>query len=219
MINEYMENISLKKYDHINTAVYNLITPHSSVLDVGCWNGALGYALIKNKNCVVDGVEKNKDASSEAKEKGYNEVYTLDLNNLDTLRIKDKQYDFIIFADVLEHILYPEQVLEFFSHYVKNNGSVIVSLPNIAFFTCRIRLLFGKFEYKELGIIDKTHVKFYTLKTTEDLFRAVRLKLIKTIPHNELAKKYFVFQGLKYLAPKLFTRQFVFLLRAIKNRQ
>lgn len=208
-----MERLHLKKYDHINTAVYNLVTPNSSVLDIGCWNGSLGHTLIKNKSCIIDGVEKNKDASSKAKEKGYNEVYTIDLNNLETLRIREKQYDVIIFADVLEHILYPEQVLEFFSRYLKDQGSIIISLPNIAFFTCRIRLLLGKFEYKELGIMDKTHVKFYTLKTMKDLFRAVHLVLIKTIPHNELAKKYFLFQGLKYLAPKLFTRQFVFLLK------
>lgn len=84
-----------------------------------------------------------------------------------------------MFADVLEHLLFPEQVLKYFVYnYLKENGQVIISLPNVANWQVRLNLLFGKFNYTDRGIMDKTHLHFYTFKTARELIFKNNLEII-----------------------------------------
>lgn len=207
-----MEKTNLSKYEHVNEPVYGFITPSSAVLDVGCWTGSLGTTLMKHKNCVIDGIDNNAEVLQKAKDYGYTDVYNINLNELEKLSIKPKLYDFIVFADVLEHILYPEQILNYYKSYLKKDGKIVVCLPNIGFLLYRIKLLFGKFEYKNVGVMDKTHVKLYTLHTMKQLFEDSGLKILKIVKHNEVPPKYFLLHLLKEMAPNMFTLQFVFLL-------
>lgn len=207
-----MEKTNLSKYEHINESVYNLIASNTIVLDVGCWTGSLGVALMKHKNCVMDGIDNNEKALGKAKAYGYTDVYNINLNELTKLSIKPKLYDFIVFADILEHVLYPEQILNYYKSYLKKGGKMIVCLPNIGFLLYRIKLLFGKFEYKHVGVMDKTHVKFYTLRTMKQLFEDSGFRVLKIVKHNEVAPKYFLLHLLKEVASNMFTLQFVFLL-------
>jgi len=101
------------------------------------------------------------------------------LNNYNSFKINQK-FDVIIFADILEHLMFSEKVLNFFvTNYLKSNGKVIISLPNVANFTIRIGLLFGNFGYTESGILDKTHLYLYTLKTARKLVSEVGLSIVK----------------------------------------
>jgi hypothetical protein len=83
---------------------------------------------------------------------------------------------------VLEHVLYPDDVLNFFvKNYLKDNGKVIISLPNIANWQIRFQLLLGKFDYMETGIMDKTHLHFYTFKSAKEMIQRNNLKIQKII--------------------------------------
>lgn len=211
------KQLGLSKYDHVNISVFNLIKTDSSVLDVGCWNGSLGKALIKEKKCIVDGIDANKNGLTQARKSGYRNTYLKDLNNMSGLDIEKEEYDYIIFADVLEHILHPEEILSYYSRFLKTSGSVIVSLPNIGFVLFRVKHLFGQFDYKEVGVMDKTHLKFYTLKTMKDLFLRTGFHVVRYVAHNEVAPKHFLLHSLKHVAPALFSLQFVFEIKKEKN--
>lgn len=113
-------------------------------------------------------LEYDNNALKEA-EKIYKNVKQYNLNNLIDLDFDVNKFDIIIFADVLEHILYPENVLEFFKKYLKDDWKIIISLPNIANWQIRLSLIFWKFDYTETWIMDKTHLHFYTLKSAKQL--------------------------------------------------
>lgn len=203
----------LAKYRHVNKAVYGMVPINSEVLDVGCWEGNLGYELIKNKDCIVDGIDFEKTALSAASTNGYRKVYLQDLNTAELSKDIDDRYDVIVFADVLEHLIHPEIILSYYLKFLKDTGKVVVSLPNIGFILYRFKLLFGRFDYKEVGVMDKTHLKFYTPKTMLKLFDDCNLEVVSKALHNEVATKYKLLEILKHVDPALFTLQFVFLLQ------
>jgi len=145
------------------------------ILDVGCNKGYL-YNLAPNN--IFYGIDYNGKELELAKT-NYEEVYRINLNNYKLFKVGLK-FDVIIFADILEHLIYPEQVLRYFvSNYLKKTGKVILSLPNIANFSIRISLLFGKFNYTESGILDKTHLHLYTLKSAKRLIESCSLSIKK----------------------------------------
>lgn len=213
---ENMKKTKVPKYDHVNMSVFDLVPSNSLVLDVGCWNGSLGKALIRKKQCIVDGIDNHKIALAEAKSNGYRKLYVRDLNRGE-YTIPSEKYDCIVYADVLEHVLFPEEVLRKFTKYLKPSGVIVVSMPNIGFLYYRLKLLVGNFDYKEVGVMDKTHLKLYTLKTMRELFKAGGYKEQRMVLHNEVAPQHGMLHWLKYVWPTLFTLQFVFLLKPLKK--
>lgn len=135
-----------------------------SVLDVGCWNGTLGAQLIERFGAVVDGVEQDARQAETAKTSGYRNVFQVDLDELHADVIRDT-YDFIFFGDVLEHLKRPDRVLTMLTRQLEPGGRVMISLPNVAFLTCRISHLLGRWDYADYGILDRTHLRFFTRKT------------------------------------------------------
>lgn len=178
-----------------NKIVYDHIDENSDCLDVGCWTGNMGDQLITNKSCVVDGIDFKDDVLKKAKDRGYRNTYNFNLNaeNLNFDRIENK-YDFIIFADVLEHVINPEYILTELSKKLNDGGHVVISLPNVAFLLNRLNLLFGKWDYKEFGTLDKTHLKFYTIKTGQKFVKSTGLDVEKVLPYNQ-------FGLLRYISP------------------
>lgn len=164
---------NLHVYDRvIDTAQRNslsvlsdFITPESVVLDLGCGSGALGRHLIKYKSCTVDGITYNEKEAQQAI-KNYREVYVADLDRTDLQDFfPDKKYDFIICADVLEHLKNPEKILEQAKLLLKFSGKLLISIPNANYCGLIAELMNGKFNYREEGLLDKTHLRFYTRST------------------------------------------------------
>jgi GT2 family glycosyltransferase/2-polyprenyl-3-methyl-5-hydroxy-6-metoxy-1,4-benzoquinol methylase len=153
--------------------IINAISENSVVLDVGCSYGYLGEWLIKNKNCQVYGIDIDKEAVAYVKERGYyKDVFNLDLDypektkdEFDRFRNLTEIFDFVICADVLEHLKQPTEALEFIVSKLKLGGQVVVSIPNISHMDIILNLLEGKFNYSELGILDNTHLRFFTKKS------------------------------------------------------
>ena len=156
------ENSSLKK-------ILNFIGENKRVVDFGCATGYLAN-LLRSKGCTVTGVEINPDAAKIA-EQHCEEVIVADLDVVSiTEIIPEQKFDIAVFGDVLEHLRNPWQLLEESKNLLKSDGYVVASIPNIAHGAIRLALLQGKFEYSELGILDNTHLRFFTRKTVEELF-------------------------------------------------
>ena len=158
-----------------HSTIERIIGQGKTVLDVGCAAGQLGEICEGN---IFYGVDGNEEAVKEAS-KIYKEVMLLDLNTIPSKELFETKFDFIVFADVLEHLLYPEKILEHFKTYLKDDGVIIVSLPNVALWRVRLNLLFGKFDYTDYGVMDRTHLHLYTFKTAKELLENAGLKVIE----------------------------------------
>ncbi len=156
------ENSSLAK-------LLSLIGENRRVIDFGCATGYLA-CLLKQKGCVVTGIEINEQAASIA-EQYCERVIVCDLDITRLLDILPKQtFDVAVFGDVLEHLRDPWRILQETKELLLPQGYVVASIPNIAHGAIRLSLLQGKFDYQELGILDNTHLRFFTRKTVEELF-------------------------------------------------
>lgn len=164
------------------TQIYAFIRPDSTVLDVGCAGGALAGALKQNKNCLVYGLEGNSQNVSLALNSGFfAEINLQDLNLLKASDYPDylAKFDYIVCGDVLEHLLEPENVLTKLRNYLKPDGRMIISLPNVAHASIKANLLLNDFSYTPLGILDKTHLHFYTYRSIARLLTDVKLTIVK----------------------------------------
>ncbi len=165
----------------LNTATYGthniiarLMGSDKEVLDVGCNRGYLKKLSPDN---VFYGLDYSLEDLEVAKKAGYKETYQVDLNRIDGFKI-DKSFELIVFGDVLEHLLDPKSILQnFIDNNLVDNGKVIISLPNIANLFIRLNLLFGRFNYQDNGILDKTHLHFYTLKTAREFIDSCGLSI------------------------------------------
>ena len=162
-------------YSNINEAVLRNVPKGSTVLDVGCGSGILG-AELKKKGCTVYGLDYDVESLQIAKTR-LDYVMRVDIEK--SIPKLKKQFDVIIFADILEHMRFPDKVLKQYLSFLKQNGRIIVSLPNIANWTIRTKLLFGNFTPTETGFLDKTHLKFYTLTTARRLLKNSGLSIVK----------------------------------------
>jgi 2-polyprenyl-3-methyl-5-hydroxy-6-metoxy-1,4-benzoquinol methylase len=160
--------------------VQNLIKKNRpSVLDVGCNAGFFGEQLIKKKNAQMDGIDINEEALEKAKII-YRKVFQRDLYG-SKLDIDEEQYDYIIFSDILEHLPRSDLILKDARKYLKNDGRVIITLPNIARLEIRVRLLFGKFDYAP-GILSHDHLRFFTEKSAARMIEECGFEVKKIIP-------------------------------------
>ena len=164
----YKNVIDLKDKFSQPTIIIDLIKKNSKVLDVGCGNGFLGRYLKEKCGCKVFGVEKSEVWAKEA-QKYYDNVIIGDLNDEKIWDKIQEKFDTIILADILEHLINPETVLEQIKKIIKKDTDIIISLPNFALWRIRLNLLMGKFNYTKRGILDKTHLRFFTLKTAKEM--------------------------------------------------
>jgi 2-polyprenyl-3-methyl-5-hydroxy-6-metoxy-1,4-benzoquinol methylase len=155
------------------------IGPSRTVLDVGCNEGDLGRQAAPSMKFF--GLEYRAECVEKAS-LVYESVQQYDLNRLEPLRF-DRKFDAIVFGDVLEHVLDPIAPLKFLvENFLELDGRVVISLPNIANWQTRFGLLFGKFDYKDVGILDRTHLHFYTYKTARELVSAAGLTIVQELP-------------------------------------
>lgn len=162
---------SLTWYDSSgNTVLLRYVPPKSRVLDIGCATGRRGAWLREHLQCQVVGVEFNPEMAEIARTR-CDDVHVADLEDLPELPEPDASFDVLIFGDVLEHLRNPDQVLRYLQRYLSRDGCVLISLPNFLFLFVRIKVVLGLFRYTEYGILDKTHLRFFTKATAGELAR------------------------------------------------
>lgn len=145
------------------------IKPDSRVLDVGCATGYLASALAK-RGCEMYGIDINPKAA-EAARAHCTAVVCDDLDAVTLLEaFPAVRFDYIIFGDVLEHLRDPWRTLEGAREVLVDRGHVVASIPNAAHGALQLALLQGEFDYQEFGLLDSTHLRFFTLDTVKELF-------------------------------------------------
>lgn len=152
----------------------------SRILDVGCGIGKTGQLLRERGFEEIFGVEINIDAGEQAKPH-YKKVIIGDIEK-DRLPFSKGFFDCILYGDVLEHLIDPWSVLKSHKEILKDNGIIICSIPNIRHYkVLKPLILKGRWEYADLGIMDRTHLRFFTLKTIEAMFQETDFEIKKLI--------------------------------------
>lgn len=212
-------------YTGVRSDVLDLVdgTP-ARVLDVGCATGASGSFLAQRHGSQVTGVELDPDMAQVARER-LHAVHVADLNKTSLAALLGgERFDLIVFGDVLEHLVDPWAALADARALLSEGGSIIASLPNVGHYSTLLSLLFmRRWPYRERGIHDRTHLRFFTRKNLLELYASAGLSVLREqrklrlleapSPLNRLAKafdfppfrSYFTFQYIHRLGVRTAT--------------
>ena len=153
-----------------HSKIVSLVPPATRVLEFGCATGYMSQVLKDRLGCTVVGVEIDRDAAALA-EQHTERVIVGDAEKIDyAAELAGEEFDVVLFADVLEHLKEPADVLRRVRPFVAENGVIVASIPNIAHASVRLALLGGEFRYREWGLLDDTHLRFFTRASIQDLF-------------------------------------------------
>jgi methionine biosynthesis protein MetW len=141
------------------------------VLDVGCGAGALGAALREERGIEVMGLELSPDAAARARER-LDAVVEADLDRLEDLPFERAGFDAMVFGDILEHLHDPHRLLRTLRPWLADDGALVCSIPNVAHWSVVIPLLTqDRWPYADAGLLDRTHVHFFTLTEADLMLR------------------------------------------------
>ncbi|MGA3266417.1 MAG: class I SAM-dependent methyltransferase [Verrucomicrobiota bacterium] len=199
------------------------LAPRSGrVLDVGCGTGALANLLRTDRKCEIVCVEPDEARARVARSRGL-EVH---VGCLETdLAPKLGKFDAIVLADVIEHLANPTDLILLTKAFLKPGGRLLISTPNVAHWSIRTKLLFGHFDYQPVGLMDATHLRWFTRRSLMQLLDACGFQVIsirgtaclgmhmyahrlpwKALPYGIRRR---VVQALVRGQPTLFTAQFI----------
>lgn len=156
--------------DDINVSTARLVGRDKVVLELGCATGYLAEYLQQACACRVVGVEVDVPSARVAQGRGV-ECIVGDLETEDTLQsiqrwiARETPFDVVVASNVLEHLRNPEKLLRAVRGFLAQDGYLVVALPNIAHWIMRRELLRGRFRYTPSGVLDETHLRFYTVTT------------------------------------------------------
>lgn len=171
-----------EKLDPLNIDVLSVsfIPKSSKVLEIGCADGFKGEYLINLKKCQVIGVEKDPQASKTAKDRGLT-VITGDIEDEKVIsEVKSKgKFDVLLATAVIEHLADPWQALKVWQDFLKADGILVISTSNILHWSARLKFLFGKFDYEDYGLLDNTHLRFFTYDSFSKLIEDCGFKVLE----------------------------------------
>jgi 2-polyprenyl-3-methyl-5-hydroxy-6-metoxy-1,4-benzoquinol methylase len=175
--NVYATEISLTEENDAHTKVINLVGNNRRVLELGCATGSTTQ-YFKSHGCTVIGVEIDANAAKEA-ERFTERMIIGDLDTIDIqAELAGDSFDVIVAADVLEHLRNPAQCLRQCIPLLRNGGEVILSIPNVAHADLRLALLQGRFEYQSWGLLDETHLRFFTRDSLREFIESCGLAAV-----------------------------------------
>lgn len=173
-------------YDTARIDAVRLISdPVERVLEVGCGAGAtLAYLKEHGLAKYVVGVDINEEELKKAKSKGVDEVVHASLGD-DGFSLGCGSFDYILCLDVLEHMVDPWRALDALVPLVRPGGRIVASIPNVQNVRVIVPLIFGRWIYRECGILDQTHLRFFTKRSSVQLFEEAGLAVEKTVANLE----------------------------------
>lgn len=160
--------------------VVRMVGNNKRVLEIGCGPGSITKILAEQGGCKVTGLELDLEAIK--KVTPYCEqVLQADLNSSEWTQRLDgmDKFDVVVAADVLEHLYNPWSVLPQMASLLNSEGYIVISLPHIGHAAVMACLINGDFEYRDWGLLDRTHIRFFGLKNIETLFAQANLKVIE----------------------------------------
>jgi len=201
------------------------------ILEVGTATGYLGRELRRLGFTELVGLDVDPSFAEIAKPH-YSDYFVVDLEEA-SLPDRVRDFDVLLCADVLEHLRDPQVALGALARRVKPGGRVIVSVPNVANWTLRLSLLAGRFTYRDRGLLDRGHVRFFTYRTARELIEgagcaierceptAIPLTYVlgETVPVGIARAAEAAYFGASLAWKRLFAYQFVFVARLEATRQ
>jgi methionine biosynthesis protein MetW len=149
---------------------------HGCVLDVGCGDGSTLLYLKERGVQRTVGIELQHEQAERARHKGL-DIYELNVEK-DVFPFESEEFDFIILGDVLEHLFDPWQTIKHLCDLLRPGGKVLLSVPNVKYYHVMYDLLCkDKWEYADAGILDITHIRFFTLSGATSLVESAGLRI------------------------------------------
>lgn len=207
------------------TRIVNWVPPGDYVLEIGCGSGTIIGYLARVKACRALAVEPDPVMADEARALGVEVLQgSVASETVQAALAARGPFDVIVFADVLEHLRDPWQVLKVVREWLTPSGCVLVSLPNVAHWSVRFRLLLGRFDYTDGFLMDRTHLRFFTRASARQMFEqcgyTVEEEKVRwaPFPGDRLWRRVLPFRNalnafLARAAPGLYGYQFLFKLR------
>jgi len=203
------------RYDRAHL-LQEFVGKNCRVLELGCSTGYISR-LLKQNGCRVVGIESDRSAAHLAASI-CDQVILADLNGSEWTEQLEEQFDVVLMGDVLEHLVHPDQVLRTARKLLVPGGVVVVSLPNIVHWSQRMKTLVGRFNYQSVGLLDHTHLRFFTVRTALALIENSGYRILDFHPiiGGRFSTRFrFFWQALANLRPNLFGFQLLFRARPV----
>lgn len=160
--------------------VVHMVGSSKRVLEIGCGPGSITKHLTQHGQCRVTALELDREALVKA-EPYCETIMQADLNSAEWPQLLDgaEPFDVVVAADVLEHLYDPWTALRRMAGFIGANGYLVISLPHVGHAAVVSCLINGDFEYRDWGLLDRTHIRFFCLKNIEKLFAQADLKIVE----------------------------------------
>ncbi len=160
--------------------VVRMVGKSKRVLEIGCGPGSITKILAQQGGCQVTGLELDPEAIKKVTPYCV-QVMQADLNSSEWPSLLDgvERFDVVVAADVLEHLYDPWTALQRMAPFINSNGYLVISLPHVGHAAVISCLINGDFEYRDWGLLDRTHIRFFGFKNIEALFTQAKLKIIE----------------------------------------
>jgi methionine biosynthesis protein MetW len=188
-----------------------LVRPPGRVLDVGCSSGYLAHQLVE-RGCSVVGIELDARAAAAARAV-CEDVLVGDVERME-LPFPDASFDTVMCGDLIEHLRDPKGFLKRIRPLLRPGGRVVLTTPNVANWAVRLNLLFGRWQYTDRGILDRTHAHLFTRRTLVNTFHETGFEIVDfdftvPVPIVGTPRVEAVFHAVARLRPPLLAYQFV----------
>lgn len=189
----------MQKYDdkpdgyfaRARTEILSLLPQHApQVLEIGCGNGAtLAWLKANGVAGHTTGIELAEHMAPAA-QKNVDRLITGNVEAILEAHASDVEYDLVLCLDVLEHLVDPWEMMRKIAHVLKPGGRVVCSIPNVRHFSVLLPLIFkGQWRYEEVGILDRTHLRFFTKTGAADLMKTGGLRITTIKPNIHVGSK------------------------------
>ncbi|GAC1613202.1 MAG: hypothetical protein NVS3B27_11950 [Novosphingobium sp.] len=156
--------------------IHALMPSGVRVLDVGCGTGSVTLIANRGRGNTVCAIEPDPDRAAAASARGID----VHIGVLDDAYLAGRdKFDVVMSSDVLEHLPAPAELLRLFVAAARPGGLVILSVPNVAHWSVRWNLLWGRFDYAPVGIMDATHLRWFTESSLRALVESVGLEIVE----------------------------------------
>lgn len=199
--------------------IVSRLRPGERILDVGCGSGEIAR-LMHARGCAVVGIELSPEKAAKARA-FCDEVLVGNIEAM-PLAFEPGSFDVIVLSNILEHLNNPVATLRRLAPLLRPTGRAFVDLPNVAHWGVRLRLLRGRWDYEDAGILDRTHLRFYTRKTAREMLEQTGFEILEQdiIPDVPLLRYKQRWAQLNYhvarLRPDLFSTEMLFVVHPRK---
>jgi 2-polyprenyl-3-methyl-5-hydroxy-6-metoxy-1,4-benzoquinol methylase len=204
--------------------IIGLTPSNENILDIGCFSGELlnRVRISQKVSNSYFGADLDNYLS---KDFNFIKFISFDFNDNNLSKLfENKKFDIVILGDILEHLVNPWAALNNIQQIIGDSSKILISIPNSGHWYFRLKIFFGKIEYRNDGLFDKTHLRFFTRKSSKELINDSKLEIVElsysSLPWENLFKSGLVSRILSIferflilLRPQLFAYQFIFLVK------